>query len=130
MKKHLIASLTIGACLLLPSAGVVFAGPLGTDTGQPGSGSDAVLGGVHCGTASTGGVLSPGNSTAPANNASAFNGSATNVGPNGQPVGGNLFASSTNNPSSGALSQPGAQSMAAKNGSQYDIACFNSSQLK
>ena len=25
MKKHLIVSLTIGACLLLPSAGVVFA---------------------------------------------------------------------------------------------------------
>ena len=123
MKKHLIVSLTIGACLLVPSAGVVFAGPLGTDTGQPGSGSDAVLGGVHCGTASTGGISTPGNATAPANNSSAFNGSAT--GPNGQPVGGNRFASSPNNPSF-----TNAQSAAAKNGSQYDIACANNPQLK
>ena len=119
MKKHLIVSLTIGACLLVPSAGVVFAGPLGTDTGQPGSGSDAVLGGVHCGTASTGGVLSPGNSTAPANNASAFNGSATNVGPNGQPVGGSRYAGTP------LSSNTKAQGAAALNGGQYDVACVN-----
>ena len=123
MKKHLFVSLTIGACLLLPSAGVGFAGPGGTGTGQPGGGA-----GVHCGTATAGFVSTPGNATAPANNSSAFNGSAT--GPNGQPVGGNRFASSPNNPSFGMLSQPGAQSTAAKNGSQYDIACFNQSQLK
>jgi hypothetical protein len=118
MKKHLFVSLTIGACLLLASAGVVFAGPGGTDTGQPGSGS-----GVHCGTVSSGGVgvSTPGKATAPANNSSAFNGSATN--PNGDPVGGNRFASSPNNPSF-----MNAQSAAAKNGSQYDIACAN--QLK
>jgi hypothetical protein len=54
--KHLIASLTIGACLLLPSAGVVFAealhGSLGPHTGgnagmlngQPGTGG----GGASC----------------------------------------------------------------------------------
>jgi len=118
MKKHLFVSLTIGACLLLPSAGVVFAGPGGTGTGQPGGGA-----GVHCGTATAGFVSTPGNATAPANNSSAFNGSAT--GPNGQPVGGNRFASSPNNPSFTK-----AQSAAAVNGSQYDIACFNQSQLK
>jgi len=81
MKKHLIVSLTIGACLLLPSAGVVFAGPLGTDTGQPGSAS-----GVHCGTVTAGFVTAPGPNSVPAGTSSAFNGSAT--GPNGQPVGG------------------------------------------
>jgi hypothetical protein len=74
MKKHLIVSLTIGACLLLPSAGVVFAG-------QPGSGA-----GVHCGTATAGFVTAPGPNTVPATNSSAFNPTAT--GPNGQPVGG------------------------------------------
>lgn len=118
MKKHLFVSLTIGACLLLPSAGVVFAGQGGTGTGQPGSGAN-----VHCGTASTGFVSTPGNATAPANNSSAFNGSATN--PNNEPVGGNRFASSPNNPSF-----MNAQSAAAVNGSQYDIACANSPQLK
>jgi hypothetical protein len=46
MKKHLIVWLSISACLLLPSAGMVFAGSGGTGTGQPGSGA-----GVHCGTA-------------------------------------------------------------------------------
>src|SRR5262245_5514491 len=61
--KHVIASLTIGACLLLPSAGVVFAadihgGPVGphpggigqvpgATNGQPGTGGA----GASCGAA-------------------------------------------------------------------------------
>jgi hypothetical protein len=118
MKKHLIVSLTIGACLLLPSAGVVFAGPGGTNTGQPGSAD-----GNHCGPLPPAGVGSglvtaPGPNTVPATNSSAFNPNAT--GPNGQPVGGSSYAGS---PLSGNLTH--AQSAAALNGGQYDVACLN-----
>ena len=53
--KHLIVSLTIGACLLLPSAGVVFAAdphgmaPL-SPKGQPGTQPGGASGGASCGT--------------------------------------------------------------------------------
>ena len=47
--KHVLASLTIGACLLLPSTGVVFA------TGQPGT-----TAGVNCGMTTTGTLATPG----------------------------------------------------------------------
>jgi hypothetical protein len=50
--KHLIVSLTIGACLLLPSAGVVFAtdphngvGTLPAQQGRPGGGTGV---GIQC----------------------------------------------------------------------------------
>jgi hypothetical protein len=113
MKKQLIVSLTIGACLLLPSAGVVFAGSGGTLTGQPGSGDNN-----HCGMGGL--VASPGNSTAPANNSSAFNPTAT--GTNGQPVGGSRYAGNTaSENTTGQL-----HSAAAMNGGQYDVACLNS----
>jgi hypothetical protein len=53
MKKHLIVSLTIGACLLLPSAGAVFAtdphkgvGLLPAQQGRPGGGTGV---GIQCG---------------------------------------------------------------------------------
>ena len=111
MKKHLIVSLTIGACLLLPSSGVVFAGSGGTSTGQPGSGD-----GNKCG--SGGLVAAPGPNMVPAGNASAFNSSA--VGHNGQPVGGSRYAG---NMLSGNIAN--AQSAAALNGGQYDVACLN-----
>ena len=42
--KHVLASLAIGACLLLPSAGVVFAENPTGDKGQPGTNA-----GVNCG---------------------------------------------------------------------------------
>ena len=55
--KHLIVSLTIGACLLLPSAGVVFAenphgaaATLGVTKGQPGTQPGGASGGASCGT--------------------------------------------------------------------------------
>jgi hypothetical protein len=113
MKKHLIVSLTIGASLLLPSAGVVFAGQGGTNTGQPGSGA-----GVHCGTATAGFVTAPGPNAVPATNSSAFNPTAT--GPNGQPVGGSRYAGNT---LSGNIAHT--NSAAALNGGQYDVACLN-----
>jgi hypothetical protein len=112
MKKHLIVSLTIGACLLLPSARVVFAGPGGTGTGQPGSGQ-----GNSCG--NNGLVAAPGPNMVPSTNASAFNPNAT--GPNGQPVGGSTYAGTPN--SSNTNGQ--AHSAAAVNGGQYDVACVN-----
>jgi len=49
--KHVLASLTIGACLLLPSADVVFA------TGQPGTSA-----GVNCGLGSA--TMTPGQAAA------------------------------------------------------------------
>jgi hypothetical protein len=49
--KHVLASLTIGACLLAPSAGAVFAGQPGTSAG------------VNCGTASA--PVTPGQRTGP-----------------------------------------------------------------
>ena len=109
--KHLTTSLIIGACLLLPSAGVVFADPGGTNTGQPGSGA-----GNHCGMGGL--VAAPGPNMVPAGNASAFNPTAT--GPNGQPVGGSRYAGNAANPNT-----IHAQSAAALNGGQYDVACVN-----
>jgi hypothetical protein len=112
MKKQLIVSLTIGACLLLPSAGVVFAGSGGTLTGQPGSADNN-----HCGMGGL--VASPGNSTAPANNASAFNPMAT-AGPNDHPTAGQIYAGSPLSKNTNAVGA------AAANGGQYDVACLNS----
>jgi hypothetical protein len=109
--KHLVASLTIGACLLLPSAGVAFAGPGGTNTGQPGSADSN-----HCGM--NGLVAAPGPNMVPSTNSSAFNPNAT--GPNGQPVGGSRYAGNT---LSGNIAH--AQGAAALNGGQYDVACLN-----
>jgi len=53
--KHALASLTIGACLLLPSASVVFA------AGQPGTSA-----GVNCGGAgpASSGLMTPGQAAA------------------------------------------------------------------
>jgi hypothetical protein len=58
--KHVLASLTIGASLLIPTAGVVFAeNPhMGSSKGQPGTSA-----GVNCGTTSTGTLATPGNAS-------------------------------------------------------------------
>jgi hypothetical protein len=55
--KHVTTSLIIGACLLLPSAGVVFAenphgaaAGLGVTKGQPGTQPGGASGGASCGT--------------------------------------------------------------------------------
>jgi hypothetical protein len=110
--KKLMCSVAASTCLLTLLAGVAFAGTGGTNTGQPGSGDN-----VHCNMGSLLGITSPGNSTAPANNSSAFNPNA--MGPNGQPVGGSRYAG---NMLSGNTK---AQSQAAMNGGQYDVACLN-----
>src|SRR5260370_25004793 len=70
--KHLLATLTVGVCLLLPSAGVVLAANPHTvtgTTGQPGTNN-----GITCNSTTTGGVViggGPGGSTS--GNGSAFN---------------------------------------------------------
>jgi hypothetical protein len=95
--KHALASLTIGACLLLPSASVVFA------TGQPGTSA-----GINCATASA--PMTPGH--AAASPGAPFNEpSATSSGGKA----GKVYAGS----------RPGAPATASPNAvSQYDVACL------
>jgi hypothetical protein len=108
--KHVLASLAIGACLLLPSAGVVLgAGKTAQTptTGQPGAGA-----GVGCGTGNA--IMTPGNAAlspgSPFNEPGSL--SPTDLGG----TGGQNYAGS------GAGSAH-ANSTAAV--SQYDIACAN-----
>lgn len=102
--KHVLASLAIGASLLLPTAGVVFAeNPhMGSSKGQPGSPA------VACGTAPA--TVTPGN--AAASPGSPFNEpSATSGGGKA----GTVYAGS------GANTGTPASSHAV---SQYDVACL------
>ena len=62
--KHVLASLTIGACLLLPSAGVVLgAGPPTKPTQNPTTGQHGSNHGFSC-TTSGAGINTPGNAIA------------------------------------------------------------------
>ena len=108
--KHVIASLTIGACLLLPSAGVVLAAnphPSTTSgTGQPGSNNGISCGGTNATSAPSGSVNG---------NGSPFNPTPTT--PNGITYAGNM-----GNPTGpGGVASGTANSAAV---SQYDVACF------
>src|SRR6516225_3690573 len=122
--KHVVASLTIGACLLVSSAGVVFAtdphppggvghtggagGIPGVTNGQPGTQPSPLPGGASCGTL-TGGA------------------------PRGQ-LGGGLssmspFALDAAVPQiqknyAGTSTNPGNSADNAHANSQYDVACF------
>jgi len=115
--KHLIVSLTIGACLLLPSAGVVFAenphgaaATLGVTKGQPGTQPGGASGGASCGTLAGG------------------------VGPPGQAIGdsGSSISSSVTSPfaldamglSKNYAGSAGNSGSNAHANSQYDVACF------
>jgi hypothetical protein len=113
--KHVVASLTIGACLLLPSAGVVLAANRhlsnpstvsGTGKGQPGSNH-----GTSCNTGSVG----PG----PGGSVSASNPSGTNGSPFNQAIA-KTYAGNPGNPTG-----PGGTANANPAAvSQYDVACF------
>ncbi len=98
--KHTIASLTIGACLLLPSAGMAFA------TGQPGAPT------VTC-FSSTNTALAPSQAPSGASGAAASSkGSVFNPkGTSGTVYAGNPGTPSLANGSSNAISQ-------------YDVACL------
>jgi len=103
--KHVLASLTIGACLLLPSAGVVLGADPPTKPAQnPTTGQQGSNHGFSC-TTSGAGINTPG--AAIAAPGSPFN-------PSGQA--GNVYAG---NP--GTASAANANSTAAV--SQYDVAC-------
>ena len=103
--RHVIASLTTGACLLLAAAGTAFAGGGNispTGTGQPGAPNN------NC---------APTNTTSPGLSAMAP-GSAFNETPGG--TAGGVYAGN------GAPSLNGNQSKAI---AQYDVACFKNQSL-
>ena len=115
--KHIMASLTIGTCLLLTSAGAVFAAPKSNNTGQPGAAS-----GMTCG--SLGATITPGHAASA--NGSPFNpnpskpkeyagnpGSPTapSLGPTGMPTPGEHAVGSNANTFTAI--------------SEYDVACVN-----
>jgi hypothetical protein len=105
--NHVIASLAIGACLLLPSAGVVFAdnphGVNGVTKGRPGTQPSGV-GGASCGTLTSG--APPGQLAGGAGSNSPFALDALGVSKN--------YAGTAGN--SGTAGGAPA--------SQYDVACF------
>ena len=119
--KHVVASLTIGACLLLSSAGLVFAvesphgstgpHPAGAPNGQPGTG-----GGVaSCGTLGT----PAGTSGAPPGQ---LGGGLSSMSPFALDAAGlsKNYAGSTT-----PLVNPGNSSSNLHANSQYDVACFH-----
>ncbi len=112
--KHVLASLTVTVCLLLPSAGVVLAANPHTvtgTTGQPGTNN-----GITCNSTTTGGVViggGPGGSTS--GNGSAFN-TGTSTTPPFLPT---PYAGNPGNPTA-----PGGVGNPAHAVAQYDVACF------
>jgi hypothetical protein len=104
--KHLIVSLTIGACLLLPSAGMVFAtdphiAPSANGSGQPGAGGV----GISCGGTGTNATVTP---------------------PPGQ-VGGSSnspFVTNKKYAGAGAGNSGVNAGLGGHANSQYDVACF------
>jgi len=114
--KHVLASLAIGAGLLLTSAGVVLgAGPPAKPAQNPATQQPGTSAGVNCGGAgpASSGLMTPGNSaSAPG---APFNEPAP-VGVGSGGVAGGVYAGS--GPSLGAANSTAAVS-------QYDIACAN-----
>lgn len=101
--KHVVASLTIGACLLLPSAGIVFAADphaVTGATGQPGTASSGTA--IQCGNFTT----TPGNT-------------ATNTN--------SPFGNSSKVYAGAGAGNSGTTSTHAA--SEYDVACFQQSQI-
>ena len=102
--KHVLASLTISACLLLPSAGVFAADPSTKPAQNPTTGQHGSNHGFSC-TTSGAGINTPG---------AAIGAAGSPFNPNGQA--GAVYAG---NP--GTASTANANSTAAV--SQYDVAC-------
>jgi hypothetical protein len=117
--KHIIASLTIGACLLLTSAGAVFAADQKTQvTGQPGA---AFGGGLTCQDLPAGST--PGN-------AASANGSPFNPGNVTKHYAGN--PGSPTAPVTSPVTGPGVPTVGGSSNantftaiSEYDVACQN-----
>jgi hypothetical protein len=134
--KHVVASLTIGACLLLSSAGVAFAvnahgatvllptPPGGTATGTPGitngTGGTGVAGCANPGTAANTIQGSPPGQVLNSNTNSPFPTFGTN--PNSPPK----YAGAANSPANSGPKNPNSN---AHPNSQYDNACFQHQQM-
>jgi hypothetical protein len=110
--KHLITSVTIGACLLLSSAGDVFAHSPPVTTGQKGTGG---TGAASCGGAQT----SPPGQTTNTTTQSPFPASGGAVGSSA-----GTYAGSPNGPGNygAGAGTTGTRNTAAN--SQYDLACL------
>jgi hypothetical protein len=120
--KHVVASLTIGACLLLSSPGVVFAAnphPPGT-SGQLGT---TGTGGANQGVASCGGSMVGGPIAQPSPPGQVGNTNTNSPFPTGVPSG---IGGSPNSPPNyaGAAANPGSETNTHAN-SQYDNACLH-----
>jgi hypothetical protein len=111
--KHVLASLTISVCLLLPSAGVVLgAGPPAKPAQSPTTGQPGTSANVNCATPTA--PMTPGQ--AAASPGAPFNEPA----PVGTGTGGQAGHVYAGNP--GTASSAAANSTAAV--SQYDVACL------
>ena len=130
--KHMVASLTIGACLLLSSAGVVFAANAHKETTGSGTGAPGIQNGTggtgvaSCGAGGAVGAMptltqgSPPGQVGNLNTNSPFPTSA--AGPNSQPNysgTGGLVGGGTGNYGAGTTGTPNPHA-----NSQYDNACF------
>ena len=100
--KHMVSSVTIGACLVLASVGAVFGAANPSGTGQPSQ--TCQLLGTPLGSAT------PGKAGAPTNTGSPFSGGKSDA----------VYAGGGKNPA------PQASSLAV---SQYDVACFQQTQI-
>jgi hypothetical protein len=110
--KHVTASLAIGACLLLGSAGIALAANphhfTTSPTGQPGTNN-----GISCGDANA--------TSAPSG---AVNGGGSPFNPDPTKPNGIVYAGNTGNPTG-----PGGVGNPAHAVSQYDVACFQATQM-
>lgn len=111
--KHVTTSLTVGAFLLLSSVGVALAANPHPSTtsgkGQPGSNN-----GIACGTA-----------VAPVTPSGAVNGNGSPFNPSPTTPNGIVYAGNPGNPTA----QPGGVGNPSHSVSQYDVACFQASQM-
>jgi hypothetical protein len=116
--KYVIAVLTVGACLLLPSAGVVFAADphpsTTTGTGQPGTNNGISCGGTIGTGPLTGTVITGAPAGGTQGNVSPFN----TFDPTRAPV---YAGNSGNGGFDKGVGSPNSIS-------QYDVACFQQSQ--
>jgi hypothetical protein len=111
--KHLTASLAMSACLLLASAGVALAAnphPFTTSgKGQPGSNNGISCGGANATSAPSG----------------AANGGGSPFNPDPTKPNGITYAGNPGNPTA----QPGGVGNPLHSVSQYDVACFQATQM-
>ena len=118
--KHMTASLAIGTCLLLALTGAVVAADphrfTTSPTGQPGSNN-----GISCG----GSIITTSGTITLSAPSGAVNGGGSPFNPDPTKPNGITYAGNTGNPTA----QPGGVGNPAHAVSQYDVACFQASQV-